>query len=138
MSIRAHWWLRLLLAVIGGSAWALTLSQDGEHARETALEWLQVVDSGNYKDAAQMLSEQVRVTRDWSSYLSSNRARLGRANKREIVEVKHRSTIPAAAEVRDYEVLRFKTSFERKPVAFEEIAIAKMGCCWEIFGYEIK
>jgi hypothetical protein len=85
-----------------------------------------------------MISEEVRVTREWANYLSTNRARLGRLNKREIVEVKHRSTIPGAAEIRNYDTVRFKTSFERKSVAFEEVVTAKMGCCWEIFGYEIK
>jgi hypothetical protein len=135
--------VKTILGLIGTcalicSARALTLSQDDDHAREAALQWLKVVDSGNYKDAALMLSEQVRVTRDWTNYLSANRTRLGRANKREIVEVKHRSTIPGAGEVRQYAVIRYKTSFERKPVAFEEVVTGKMGCCWEIFGYEIK
>ncbi len=120
------------------STWALTLSQDDDRARETALQWLQLVDSGNYKDAALTISEQTRGLRDWSNYLSANRARFGRLNKRLIVEVQHRSTIPGAADVRNYDIIRFKTSFERKPVAFEEVLTAKMGCCWEIFGYEIK
>jgi len=120
------------------SAWALTLSQDDDRARETALQWLQLVDSGNYTDATLTMSEQTRGLRDWSNYLSTKRARLGRLNKRLIVEVKHRSTIPGVADVRNYDILRFKTSFERQPVAFEEVVTAKMGCCWEIFGYEIK
>ena len=130
--------LFIVASALVASAWALTLSQDDEHARDSALQWLQVVDSGNYKDAALMISEEVRVTREWANYLSTNRARLGRLNKREIVEVKHRSTIPGAAEIRNYDTVRFKTSFERKSVAFEEVVTAKMGCCWEIFGYEIK
>jgi Protein of unknown function (DUF4019) len=128
----------IIASALIASAWALTLSQDDDHAREAALQWLQVVDSGNYKDAALMLSEQVRVTRDWANYLSANRARLGRLNQRLLEEVKHRSTIPGTAQIRNYDVIRFKTSFERKPVAFEEVLTAKMGCCWEIFGYEIK
>ena len=128
----------IVASALIASAWALTLSRDDDHAREAALQWLQVVDSGNYKDAARMISEQVRVTRDWANYLSANRGRLGRVNKREIVEVEDRSTIPGAAEIRRYDTVRFKTSFERKPAAFEEVVTAKMGCCWEIFGYEIK
>jgi hypothetical protein len=128
----------IVASALIASAWALTLSQDDEHARDSALQWLQVIDSGNYKDAALMISEQVSMTRDWTNYLSANRALLGRLNKRLIVEVKHRSTIPGAAEIRNYDMIRFKTSFERKPVAFEEVVIAKIGCCWEIFGYEIK
>jgi hypothetical protein len=122
------------VSTLGGIA----LSAEDQGSREAALQWLQVGDSGNYKDAALMLSEQVRVKRDWTNYLGANRVRLGRLNKREIIEVKHRSTIPGAAEIRNYDTIRFKTSFERKPVAFEEVVTAKIGCCWEIFGYEIK
>ena len=148
MSIRVHWWLRLLLVTaITGQAAAATVSKGDDAARDAALQWLQVVDSGNYQDAALMVSEHVRVIRDWPNYLSSNRARLGPANRREIVEVKHRSTIPEAAEVRRYVIIRFKTSFERPPsstygvastpAVFEEVVTAKVGCCWEIFDYKI-
>ena len=132
---------------------ALTLSTDDEGARDAALQWLQVVDSGNYKDAALLISEQVRGSRDWKNYFRTHRASLGRMNKRQIAEVKHALTIPGLPDVRTYVFIRFKTSFERppsvraglalnsgaasKPVVIEEIVMAKMGCCWEVCSYSI-
>ena len=41
-------------------------------------------------------------------------------------------------EVRRYYLIRFMTSFERKPAATENLTIAKIGCCWEIFDYVIS
>jgi len=41
-------------------------------------------------------------------------------------------------DVRRYYLVRFTTSFERKPAAIEQVTIAKIGCCWEVFGYTIS
>ena len=124
--------------ICSARALPLSLSPQDEAARNVALQWLEVVDSGNYKDAALMMSEAVRASRDWSNYLGRQRAALGRVNKRHPVEVKHASTFPGAADVRNYAVVRFKTSFERRSPAMEEVGLAKMGCCWEVMSYEMK
>jgi len=84
-----------------------------------------------------MMSEAVRATQDWSNYLAARRAPLGRLSKRNIIEIKHASTVPNAADVRNYDIIRFKTSFEHNPAATEEIVMTKMGCCWEVSGYSI-
>jgi len=119
------------------SALALSLSPADQAARDVALQWLGVVDSGNYKDATLMMSEQVRGTRDWANYFAVHRAPLGRANNRQITEVKHAKNIPGDPEVRPHAIVRFKTSFEHKAATTEEIVLTKMGCCWEVSGYSI-
>lgn len=130
--------IALLILSICCSALALTLTPDDEGAREVALQWLQVVDSRNYKDAALMMSETVRGARDWANYFAARRTALGAVKNRTIAEVKHASTVPGDPEVRLHAIMRFKTSFERKAAATEEIVMTKMGCCWEIFGYTIS
>src|SRR5438445_2792589 len=102
---------------------ALTLSSDDQAAREAALQWLKIVDSGNYKDAAQLMSEQIRGTRDWANYFAAHRAPLGRVKNRQISEVKHTSTVPDDPETRLHAIIRFKTSFELKSVATEEVVV---------------
>src|SRR5438552_5546670 len=130
------------------SALSLSLSPEDEAARDVALQWLGVVDSGNYKDAALLISEQVRGSRDWTKYFAAHRAPLGRVNNRKIAEVKHASTVPGDPELRLHAIVRFKASFEHppssnygaasKPVVIEEVVMTKMGCCWEVMGYEIN
>ena len=124
-------------ALCSADVLALTLTPDEAAAREVALQWLQLADSGKYQQAAVEIAEQVRDSQRWLSYFAAHRAPVGRVNKRQIVEIKHASTIPGAPDVRNYDVIRFKTSFERKPVAMEEVVLAKMGCCWEVSGYKI-
>jgi len=116
---------------------ATPTSAEEAAARDAALQWLQLVDSGNYKDAALMMSEQVRGTRDWANYFAVHRAPLGRANNRQITEVKHAKSIPGDPELRPHAIMRFRTSFDRKAAAAEEIVMTKMGCCWEVAGYRI-
>jgi len=120
------------------SALALSPSPEDEAARDVALQWLGVVDSGNYKDATLLISEQVRGSRDWTKYFAAHRAPLGRVNNRKIAEVKYASTVPGDPEFRRHAIVRFKTSFEHKAAAKEEIVLTKMGCCWEVMGYEIN
>ena len=127
----------LLVLSMCCSALALTVSPEDETARQTALQWLQIVDSGNYKHAALMISEEVRGQQDWVSYLNAQRTPLRGVNKRQIGTLKHTSTIPGLPGVRSYVVVEFKTSFERRPVATERVVMAKMGCCWEVSGYSI-
>jgi len=120
------------------AAAALTLSPDDEAARNVAFQWLQVVDSGNYRDATLLIAEHARGSQDWLNYFAAHRGPLGRVKNRQIVEVKHRSSVPGTAEIRNHDIMRFKTSFEHKPGALEEVVMTKMGCCWEVSGYTIE
>jgi Protein of unknown function (DUF4019) len=128
----------LLILAFCYSARALTLSADDAAARDAALQWLQVVDSGKYQDAGLQMSQEVRAVRDWRNYFAARRVPLGRLTKRQVAELKRGSTIPEIAGVREYRTIRFKTSFEHNPNAEEEVTMMKMGCCWEVCGYKIN
>ncbi|MEY2556419.1 MAG: hypothetical protein QOF93_1563 [Verrucomicrobiota bacterium] len=128
----------IAVCTLACSVFAVTLSPDDEAARDVALDWLRVVDSGNYKDATLMISEQVRGSRDWANYFGAHRAPLGRVNNRKIAEVKHASTVPGDPVLRPHAIMRFKTSFERKLAGTEEMVMTKMSCCWEVSGYEVN
>ncbi len=84
------------------------------------------------------MSQEIRALQNWVSYFAAHRGPLGRVKNRQIVEVKHRSSVPSTAEIRNHDIMRFKTSFEHKPGALEEVVMTKMGCCWEVSGYTIE
>lgn len=131
--------LRILLILsICSSAFAQTLSKNDEAACTAAIEWLELVDAGKYQEAGSQASQESRAFEQWLNYFAMQRGRLGRVNKRKFAEVNHASTFAGVPEVRPYHIIRFKTSFERKRGATEQLTIAKIGCCWEIFAYEIK
>jgi hypothetical protein len=127
---------------------AAALSKDDEVARDAAVQWLQLVDADRNDEAASQASAEVRSFEQWQKYFADHRASLGRVNKRQFVEIRRTAIISGVPEVRRYYVVRFRTAFERpasstsgaasKPVAIENITIAKIGCCWEIFGYTIS
>jgi hypothetical protein len=127
----------LLILSFYCSAHALSLSLDDEAARAGALQWLRVVDSGNYEEAALQMSQEIRAQQNWLNYFAVHRALLGRVKNRQIVDVKHASTIPGDPQLRQHDIIRFKTSFEHKLGALEEVVMTKMGCCWEVSGYKI-
>ena len=126
------------IAALMCSAFALTLSKNDEIARDAAVQWLQLVDAGRNDEAASQGSSEVRSFEQWQKYFADHRALLGRVNKRQFVEIKRTAIISGVPDVRRYYVVRFRTVFERPPVAMENITIAKIGCCWEIFGYTIS
>jgi hypothetical protein len=119
------------------TAQALTLSAEDEGARDAARQWLQVVDSGNYQDATLQIAQEVRGTRDWRKHLADHRAPLGRVTKRQLTERRHATSIPEIPGVRSYTIVRFQTLFERGS-SIEQLTLAKMGCCWEVVGYEVR
>ena len=131
-----------VLALVGmllRSSSAVTLSTRDEAARDAAIQWLQLIDAGRYDEATSQASLEARALEQWLDHFKTQRAPLGRVNRREFADVRHISVFPGVADVRRYHVFRFKTSFEHaKPVAIEQITMAKMGCCWEIYDYKIS
>ena len=107
-------------------------------ARDAAVQWLQLLDTGRNDEAASQASQEVRAFEQWQKYFAERRVPLGRVRNRQLLEIKHRPTFPGAFQVRKYYTVRFKTSFERKSSAIEEIVLAKIGCCWEIFEYNVE
>jgi hypothetical protein len=56
---------------------------------------------------------------------------------RQTVQVKHTPTVPGAPVWWKFATVRFKTSFEGKPTALEEVVMTKTSCCWDVSGYRI-
>jgi hypothetical protein len=130
-------WLLISLTA-GVCAISEAARPDDEAARDAAVQWLQLVDAGRYEEAASQGSQEVRAFEQWMNQFKTQRASLGRAHNRQFLEIKHTAIVSGVPEVRRYYVVRFKTSFEHKPGAIEEIVVTKIGCCWEIFGYKIS
>ena len=136
------------------SASALTLSKNDEAARNAVVQWLQLVDAGRYDEAASQGSQEVRAFEQWQNSFKAQRALLGGVHNRQLVKIKHTAIVAGVPDVRRYYVVRFKTSFEHPPsvraglalnsgvasklAATEEVVLAKIGCCWEIFEYKVE
>ena len=120
------------------SAWAVPLPTNDDAAPAAAVKWLQLLDAGRVEEGASQGSQEVRSFEQWLNHFKIQRVALGRINKRHLVELKRSAIISGLPEVRRYFIVRFKSSFERKPTAIEEITISKVGCCWEVYEYKIS
>ena len=135
--------VKTILAMVGASALIcsaspVTLSPREEAARDAALQWLQLVDTGHNEDAASQASLEASPLQHWLNYFNAQRSPLGKVHTRQLIEMKQISVIPGVPDVQRYYIVWFNTSFERKPRAIEQLTIAKVGCCWEIFSYAIS
>ena len=129
----------LLISLLAGvCATTEAARPDDEAARNAVVQWLQSVDAGRFEEAASQASQEVRAFEQWQNSFKDHRALFGRVHNRQFVEIKHTAIVSGVPEVRRYYLIRFKTSFEHKPTATEEIVLTKIGCCWEIFGYRIS
>jgi len=125
------------MAVCEASA-STTVSRNDEAARDAAVQWLQLVDAGHNEEATSQASLEAWPLQKWLNYFKTQRAPLGKVHNRQVVEMKHTSIVARVPDVQRYYVIRFNTSFEHRPGAMEQITLAKVGCCWEIFDYQIS
>ena len=131
---------RLVTLCVAGliySASAASLSKNDEAARDAAVQWLQLIDAGRYEEAASQGSQELHSFEQWLNYLKNQRESLGHVNKRQVIAIKRTALVSGVPEVRRYFLVRFTTALVGKPPVAEQIALSKIGCCWEIFGYTI-
>jgi hypothetical protein len=127
----------LVLAV--SSLSAVAISDRDVQSRQAALQWLALVDAGQYRAAYQQLVPRVRAggTADqWNLWLRSRRGSLGRARTRAFIRVAHTRTMGSAPDG-DYIVIYFKTSYERKVAGAESVTLSSETGHWQVSGYHI-
>ncbi|HST31230.1 MAG TPA: DUF4019 domain-containing protein [Chthoniobacterales bacterium] len=129
--------------MIGASAliWSFPAAAtplNNDAAREAAMQWLQLIDAGRYQEAASQGSQEVRGFEQWINQFKTQRAALSRVNKRQPSGIRRAAILAGVPEVRSYFFVRFKTAFEHQPMAIEEVTLARIGCCWEVFEYKVE
>ena len=129
----------LLVSMIafGGCA---ELSQSDHDVRNTATDWLALLDAHAYKQA---FSEEVPRVKsgtheeDFVRFMESRRASLGNAKERAFIQVVSTHTMGSAPDG-NYMVIVFKTKFERKAVCYERVTLSTETGRWQVSGYQIR
>ena len=109
-------------------------------AQAAAEKWLGLLDRGEYGTAwdecAKLFRE--RVTRQqWVESLPTNRAGFGAAKGRKVEFVGYKSSIPGAPDGQ-YVTVRFRTAFETKENAEEQVTLVLEDSVWRPTGYFIR
>ncbi|WP_084567007.1 DUF4019 domain-containing protein [Congregibacter litoralis] len=106
----------------------------------SAISWLEVVDSGSYKEswnqAAPFFQNQLSSSK-WVQALNQVRAPLGNVLSRQVENTSSHSSLPGVPDG-EYVVLTLTTSFEQKKSATETITVSKVNGEWHAVGYFIK
>ena len=137
MNIRAWSLLVLFLATTS----VVAADEDKEAAaRRSALEWLDLVDRGEYeaswKEAAAIFRSQVSAAK-WESAVASARQPLGAVVERHFRSARYARELPGAPDG-EYVVLQFQTKFANKSDAIETVTPAMDGGKWRVSGYYIR
>jgi hypothetical protein len=129
-----------LLNLFVGVSSATAISADDQVARDTALRWLTLVDTGHYTQA---FNEQTPRTKTISmgrdyfvKWMEVQRAPLGRARSRSFLKVVHTHRMQSSPDG-DYQQIAFKTSFDRKAIAVEMMVLSRERGHWQVSGYRL-
>ena len=109
------------------------------HAREAAIEWLDLVDHGEYEDALDLEPQRIRAGVTAPQFVRSMRARrapFGRAISRNLVGSSYSRRMTGSPDA-DYESLLFKTVFQHKRVAAERVILVSDHGTWRVVDYRL-
>jgi DNA-binding CsgD family transcriptional regulator len=104
-------------------------------ATQAARRFLALVDAGNWRDSYAAWAEHfhsVNTFEAWRSASVGGRVPLGRVLSRRLVS---NEDIPEPPN--GHQLVRFRTSFAKKPNAIEKLTLVQEGGAWKIAGYTI-
>jgi hypothetical protein len=108
-------------------------------ARAAAIEWLELVDNGDYEEALDREPARARAAVTLHQFERSMRARrapFGRAISRSLVGSGYSRRLSGAPDA-NYESLLFKTKFEHKSVAAERVILVEDHGEWRVADYRV-
>src|SRR2546430_17141697 len=112
----------LCLAFCPACSAVLGISESDQAARNTALNWLAMVDAGEYVKAWTAYPPRIKSGGLQQAFLGRMRERrfpLGHPRSRKFMKVTHTHRLNGAPDG-DYQIIAFKSSFDRKATAVEE------------------
>ena len=107
---------------------------------EAARSFVRAVDAGEYEDSWAMAGSlfQSQVTaQQWADTVRPVRAQVGAVRSRSFAKVTATTQLPGTP-AGNYEVVEFRSDFEKRPGAVETVVLAKEDGAWKTVGYFIS
>jgi hypothetical protein len=108
-------------------------------ARSAALNWLQLLDDGDYEEAFEFKAQDFRMSQTQAQFvrfMQARRAPFGKMIERKFIGAAHVERFVGAPEG-NYESVLFKTNFERKNPTAERVILIKQEVGWRVIDYRI-
>jgi uncharacterized protein DUF4019 len=103
--------------------------------------WFAQFDAGNYETARHMMAKRVQRggalhEQQFIAWSRERRSPLGSVVNRQLMWARFTNTLPGAPDG-NYEFLHYKTSFQHKASAEEELTLTRESGHWEVSGYHM-
>jgi hypothetical protein len=136
---------KVLAAFVGTCLVAVSavtaISPSDRAARQEAVRWVALLDAGAFKQAYEQRAPRVKgygqEEDQWLSWMRTRRAPLGKPKSRAFYRVTRSNTLLGAPDG-NYQFVIFKTSFEHKAQAAEEITLTSETGRWLVSGYHMQ
>jgi hypothetical protein len=129
----------MFLLVLAPST-SLVAEQNTKAAESAAIDWLTLVDTGQYEaswnEAATLFKRQISAS-DWLKAITAARTPLGKLVTRDLQSATYTTSLPGAPDG-EYVVIQFNTIFKNKAQAIETVTPMKDGDNWRVSGYYIR
>jgi hypothetical protein len=146
MRLRLAMAVSLGLLLTQGCAWQRSTSKSlaekrtrESAAKTAALEWLALVDAGNYAAAYAMEPARLRAATTQEQFVRSmegRRAPFGRVLSRSFIGAAFTHKLTGSPDGR-YESILFRTSFENKKLTAERVILAEESEHWRVVDYRL-
>lgn len=110
-----------------------------KETRAAALEWLALVDAGDYKAAYAMEPARLRAATTEEQFIRSmegRRAPFGKVLSRSFIGAAFTRKLTGSPDGR-YESILFRTSFENKKLAAERVILSYEASQWRVVDYRL-
>jgi hypothetical protein len=119
--------------------YAFAISADDQAARNAALQCLGLLDSGRYAEGYRQFPPRVLAggkEAQFVSYCKARRFPMGHPIKRSFFRVTHTHKLMGAPDG-NYEIILFRTKFERKADGAEGLVLTNETGRWQVSGYKV-
>lgn len=131
----------IISALASWTSWALADPDPQAQARQSADQWLALVDAGRHLEswqAAGALFRSAVSAQAWAQAVGAVRGPLGALQRRQVLSAQPTRTLPAAPDGQ-YVVFRFEASFAHKAVAVETVTtVLESDGAWRVVGYFVR
>jgi hypothetical protein len=114
------------------------ISANDQSARETAIRWLALIDSGHYRQAFEEQPPRIKAASMGADYfikfMQTRRLPLGHARKRAFYKVSAYHNANGWPDG-NYQQIDFKTTFDRKALGWERVILTKETGHWQVGNY---
>jgi hypothetical protein len=114
--------------------------KDIDTSDKYAMEWLAIVDKGDFNTAYGMATKALQLTipqNEWVTMMQVMKGSLGQVTERKVIDIRTAKD-PAGAPQGDYMIFVYETTFSSGKKATEIISLQEYNGVWRVYSYTLS